>query len=554
MWFVFAVAILSLRVAHSFGADTVVVRPAGWSWAIQDWKKFRESQGHSIAEIDSAASPVAIANEIRKLDKSQPSELKYVLLASDVEPLANQQVPVPVFYQRSSAMVQLGGEPVIATDNGYADLNDDQLPDLAVGRIPADSPQQLQQVLQRTIQYENSDVSRWRRNVHVVAGVGGFGVVADNVIELTTRQFLSRRIPGWADLSMTHASPMSPFCPDPWKFSEITVSRLNEGSMFWVYIGHGHVKTLDYLNCNNEFLPILTREHVGQVDVGQHSPIAIFLACYTGAFDASEDSLAESLILHERGPVAALAASRVSGPYGLAMLSDGLLSYCFEDQMSSFGQIVMKAKRDLFKDPNLAPADGVRRANANSDEAASPSTPEPTSASESNSKASQLQLINSLASALSPQGHDLAAERLEHVWMMNLIGDPLLKLNQPSPITIRALSAASPGGSIQIDGLCPIAGQLTLELAYRRDQLQPNLPKLNAFSKDPADRELTQNKYLAANRRVISLKQLAVNAGDFSAQVTVPTDLLRGPYCIRAFAESNSRWATGYQTISIRSE
>lgn len=38
----------------------------------------------------------------------------------------------------------------------------------------------------------------------------------------------------------------------------------------------------DYVRVGQEWLPILTHEHVPAVNVGNHPPIAIFLACYTG--------------------------------------------------------------------------------------------------------------------------------------------------------------------------------------------------------------------------------------------------------------------------------
>ncbi len=191
---------------------------------------------------------------------------------------------------------------------------------------------------------------------------------------------------------------------------------MNQGSMFWIYIGHGHVKTLDFLRCNNEWLPIMTHEHLAQVDTGSKSPVALFLACYTGAFDAVEDSLAEQLVTHERGAIASIAASRVSGPYGLAMLSSGMLTECFEHRTGTLGTVLLNAKRSMMQPPKIQPVD-TKAVGAKD----------------------QSQLLNALASALSPEGYDLQAERQEHVWMMNLLGDPLLKINYPSEVQLKPI-------------------------------------------------------------------------------------------------------------------
>ena len=344
-----ALAVAAAVPAHrALAVDAVVVRPAAWASAIDEWKAYREQQGHQIAVIDADIGSQGIRDAIAALASQYPNELRFVLLAGDVS--ARPEVSVPTFYHQSTAMSQFGGDPTIASDNAYGDIDGDNRPELAVGRIPADSAAQLKSALQRVIAVRTpARLFAWRRDVHVVAGVGGFGAVADSVIEMTTRRFLADRIPGWSELSMTQASLKSHYCPDPWRFSEACVGRMNQGGMFWVYIGHGHVKTLDYVRAEEQWLPIFTHEHLGSVDVGSRPPIAIFLACYTGAFDAQEDSLAEQLVMRPTGPIAALAASRVSGPYGLAMLSDGLLSHCFESQVGTLGEVVLCAKQQLLQ-------------------------------------------------------------------------------------------------------------------------------------------------------------------------------------------------------------
>ncbi len=523
---VYALISIFIILATADAADVVVVRPKTWSTALQQWKSYREAQGHSIVELDSAQDAEAIRAAIKEVADANPNTLKFILLASDVGVLPNQQIAIPVFYHSSTALVKFGGDEKIASDSTFADLDGDHLPDVAVGRIPADSPQQLKKLLARTIDFERSqDAERWRREVHVIAGVGGFGALADGAIEMTTRRFLSDRIPGWADVTMTQASPQSPFCPDPWRFSETSINRMNQGGMFWVYIGHGHVKTLDYLRCNNEWLPIMTDKDMPQIHIGPNSPIGLFLACYTGAFDAVEDSLAEQLVTHEDGLVAAIASSRVSGPYGLAMLSSGMLTQCFERKTATLGEVLLNAKRAMMQpDPT--------------DKAAAPKD--------------QSQLLSALAGALSPEGYDLAAERQEHVWMMNLIGDPLLRLNYPGEVVLNELAQGKPGERITVRGTSQLAGDLHVELAYRRDQLRSGLVQLDAFSPDTDDRQRAQRTYESANARVTAHNDAAVVGGDFSIQIDVPPDLPRGRYCVRAFLNSQTSWAVGYQVISIR--
>ncbi len=519
--------------------DTVVVRPAAWAGALQPWKAYRQAQGHRIAEVDANPDAQVIRSAIARVAAAQADPIRYVLLAGDVS--ADASLTIPACYYDSTAMVQFGGAAKLASDNPYADLDGDDLPELAVGRIPASSAAQLRQVLARVMAFEQQrDFSTWRRDVHVVAGVGGFGPVADSVIEMTTRRFLADRIPGWSNLSMTQASLDSHYCPDPWRFSEACVGRLNQGGMFWVYIGHGHVKTLDYVRAGDEWLPILTHDHVPTVDVGQRPPIAVFLACYTGAFDATEACLAEELVLSPTGPIAALAASRVSGPYGLAMLSDGLLSSCFDDQLGTLGEVVLRAKQQMWHTPKATVADA----------ASSPAGSAPPATA---GHSMQMQMIDAIASAMSPANYDLAAERREHVWQMNLLGDPLLRLTHPSPLKLQVAERSAAGQMLHVAGQSDVAGELLVELVLRRDQVRKELDSLPVDLISQLGRNSFQQRYEAANQRIVlQHDQTLAAAGDFNVELDIPADLPRGKYAVRAFLAGQATCRAGYCELNIR--
>ncbi|MEM8736716.1 MAG: C25 family cysteine peptidase, partial [Planctomycetota bacterium] len=434
----------------------------------------------------------------------------------------------PTFYRKSSAMVQFGGDERIGTDNPYSDLDQDEIPDLAVGRIPADSAEQAKTYLAKVIRYErNPDFSAWRRDVHIVAGVGGFGAIADSVIEMTTRRFLADRIPGWSALTMTQASTQSHYCPDPWRFSETCINRLNQGGLFWVYIGHGHVKTLDYVKADDQYLPIFTERNIPAIK-SNAPPIAVFLACYTGAFDAVEDSLAERLTLKPDGPVASIAASRVSGPYGLATLSDGMLKYCFEERIPTLGEIVLRSKRKMLVEPSKSDPDPSAKAMG------------------------QMQLITSIAKSLSPPDYDLRSERLEHVWQMHLLGDPCLRIRYPDEVELEAPSRAQPGEKILVRGTSVAPAKMMVEFGFRREQIRRELDQV-PVGLDTADgRDAYQSRYDAANERILVLEQRSIPSGEFEQSLTLPEDLGNGRYCVRCYLEGEDNWQVGYHELVVR--
>ncbi len=513
---------LGFATTPAIAQDTILVRPAEWTEAIQPWKEFRESQGHQFIEVDATPKTMELDSRLKEIYAKHHETLRFIVLVGDVDPRI--QASIGTFYRDSTAMVQFGGDKRIGTDNPYADFDDDDVPDLALARIPADSAEQLQAYLKRVIKYEiKESFGTWRRDVHIVAGVGGFGAVADSVIEMTTRRFLADRVPGWSELSMTQASTESHYCPDPYRFSEVTTERMNQGGLFWVYIGHGHVRTLDYVRVEEKYVPIFLPTNIPAVNC-KHAPIAIFLACYTGAYDATQDSLAEELLLIENGPIAAIAATRVSGPYGLAMLADGLLDNFYVDRVPTLGQVVQLAKERLLA-PELE---------------------------DTGKQTGQIQMISAIASAMSPEDYELRAERLEHVWQMHLLGDPLLKLSYPEVIELDVPAKSQPGAKIEIRGVATEACEGFIEFAYRREKVRRELDAIPVDPKTENGKAAYQQRYKAANERVLVKVDRSFAEGPFSLKLRLPGDLANGKYCVRMFGKSAKGWQVGYNELSIR--
>jgi hypothetical protein len=521
--------------------DAIVVCPKAWQTELKPWLTHREQQGLSLSLLDTTATRDELKQKIQTIAAANPQRLKYLLLVGDVastEVVASGDLSktIPTYYIDSTAMVRFGSESHIATDNPYADLNNDGLPELAVGRIPCDNERELRSWVERLIEHEqHNDFSEWRRRVHVVAGVGGFGVLIDSAVEMTAKQFLSQGIPHGYSISLTQASPASPYCPPPSEFANTTINRFNEGGLFWIYMGHGNIRHLDFIRDEDRWHCIMDEQCLHQIQPGPKSPIAVFLACYTGAFDAKEDSIAERLIKQPNGPVAALAGSRMTGPYGMSVLGSAMLEICFEDRCETLGDILQQAKcRSMKKIENGAVA--------------------PASADD------KRQWIDRLAIALSPSNHDLDQERFEHVHMMNLLGDPMLRIRHPEPVTLTIEPTAESASTLKIRGHSPLDGMLTLDLIIRRDrvpeaakqalQKQKNANKSN----EDATPETALSKieiYDLANQPTLAHRTLMIKAGPFETEIQIPAEA-KGACAVRAFVESEENWGLGAQELTIR--
>src|SRR5262249_50272186 len=145
----------------------------------------------------------------------------------------------PTFYVPSKVTRYWGDPADIASDNPYADLDGDGIPELAIGRLTARTPAELQVMLNKILAYEDSrDFGPWRTRINFVAGEGGFGSVVDGLIE-TAAQRLITTLPATYEPTMTSACWRSNFCPGPSDFHSCCLNRLNEGCLFWVFMGHG---------------------------------------------------------------------------------------------------------------------------------------------------------------------------------------------------------------------------------------------------------------------------------------------------------------------------
>jgi hypothetical protein len=406
------VALITLMLAASPDApDVLVVCPAGFQPALDVWIDYRRGQGHQIFVIAPPKSAAELQAAVRRVAES--GRLKCLVLIGDVAGtedvrFADRGVCIPTNHVAAKINTRWGSTPTIATDIPYADVDGDEQPDLIVGRIPADSPDELSRVIRKVIRYEReSQDGAWQRRLDVVAGMGGFGTIADSLIEAAGRQVFQQAVPQQYELRHTSAKTASLQSND---FRQTVCSRLNEGSLAWIYLGHGMPTELDRVPTSSGFLPILSVDEVPQVRCQQCHPLAVLVACYTGAFDARSECLAEELALADEGPIAVIAATRVTMPYGNTVFGHELLRACFQDRPTSLGEAMRLAQ--------------CRTLSAKNGDTFRPS-------------------LDSLAQGLSPPPVDLAAERREHMLMYHLFGDPLLRLRLSPPDAAPTASGAA---------------------------------------------------------------------------------------------------------------
>ncbi|MCA9248302.1 MAG: hypothetical protein KDA42_14345 [Planctomycetales bacterium] len=497
--------------------DVAVVCPASFRDALRPWIEYRREQGHEVAVLPTGKTALEVRQQIRII--AETGRLRYVLLVGDA-PAANERdsthrVPAPQV--NATINVRFGSEPTIASDNWYADLDDDRAPDVAIGRLTCDSSDELAKQIQKIIRYEtNRDFGLWRREIRFVAGVGGFSPITDALIESVSRQLIVGALPASYCCRLTSANWRSPFCPPPPAFSRVIQSGLNDGCLFWVYMGHGHRQQLDCVRAGGEQHAILDTREIANLKCGSANPIAILLACYVGAFDGPQDSLAETMLRTEEGPVAVLSGSRVTMPYGMAVFAAELADEFVGASPKTLGDLLLAAKRRTA-DPE---AGGAQRT-----------------------------LLNFLARTASPNHDELDEERMEHVALFNLMGDPLLRLRHPLSVELAKPGKATPGAEIRLQGNSPLAGTATFELAARRGQT-PTQVNRHAYSNDVQALARMYEAYQKANDACVSRTVVPLPSGAFSVALSVPPGV-SGVYDVRVFVRGTDAYAQGSTSLNV---
>ncbi|QDT06490.1 hypothetical protein K227x_49000 [Rubripirellula lacrimiformis] len=504
-------------------ADIVAVCPADFRTELEPWLQHRRGQGMSVDVVASKSDAESLSRSIRAAADQQT---RYVVLIGDAPTIgvrgnANRQIPM--HYRSTTVTAMWGSPPTLSTDQPFGNLDgdDDGTTEAAVGRLPVSTANELQQAIQRIVAYETSqDFGPWRNQVQLVGGMGGFGMMADAAIESVTRTVVTGVLPASTQTTIAYASPGHPFFPQGKSFTGAVLANYQRGSAFWVYAGHGQVTELDRVPQSAAGIPVLDRQSAQRLDrPAGESPIALMLACYTGAMDAPENSIAETMWLSPGGPIAVIAGSRVTMPYGNATAAVGLIDGVFEQKLPRLGDAWRNTLDQMQQE-----------------DSANPVTPE---------NANSRMMIDALATMISPAGSKLVDERREHLMLYNLIGDPTLNMHHPETIDVSVDTSVVAGDPIAVTVTSPIGGKLSVAI---------DRPLGGAKADDFSHTDSVTPDPIAfdPNRTRLATLEMEINAGRSATATFVLPAKTTGPVIARAFVEGEQGFANGAARTILR--
>lgn len=413
----------------------------------------------------------------------------YVLLAgtSDAtDPAKADRTVVPGLHGKVGRMK---GQPC---DVGYGLPDQDGAPAVAVGRFPARNVEELSAMVRKTLSFEqNSEPAPWRDRLVLLLGNPGGGRLAEWYIEQTFEKNLGSLYPGWEVRILLNASSSSYYLPRP-EDRKTTLQYLRDGALFSVYLGHSGAQGL---GLDARFIP---RGDWAKLDIPRGQ--GPFFTC--GCFACQREGPGGQgygliAMRNPQGPVAVIGATGESYSAPGELAAEGLLT-CLKHPPfpSRLGEYWLAVQAGLARGKMDQTTFAL------------------------------LDMVDGTGGKV-----PLATQRLEHLEMWQLLGDPALRMPiVPADISLQASKPIVAGKTATVTGLLPdrLRGapvRVTLERPLNSQPAGLKKPPANTPENRDARERVFIDNHRRANSFILTSAQAKTSGAHFVATVEVPADL-----------------------------
>jgi len=333
-------------------ADVVIIAHQDFLSSVEPLKDLREQQGWTVELIDvedlydefsfGAKSPWALRDFLSRAYNNWTTQPRFVLLVGDASFDSRNYLGLGDFDLVPTKMVDTSYIKT-ASDDWFADFNDDGLPEMAVGRLPVSSVAEADTVVGKIVAYDG------------VAGTMNEALLVADDIDFFDYEGASTELVGLLPPGMTVVEIFRGQNPT----ARIDLlNNLNLGQLLVNYIGHGSAEIWRGNLFNSSDAMSLTNS--------PYLPFFISMTCLNGYFhDVQVADLAEALLKAEQGgAVAVWTSSSLTYPSEQAILNRELMKLLFNGQNLTLGEAIMLAKQAvgskdirkswiLFGDPTI---------------------------------------------------------------------------------------------------------------------------------------------------------------------------------------------------------
>lgn len=342
-------------------ADYIVITHPTFAERIQPLVAFRRSQGLTAIVVDigdvydefsdGLFNPLAIQKFLRYAYTSwQRPAPTYVVLVGDAHyDYKNATVEhyrrdptfrgtynlYPIFVPTYHGWAPESGET--AMDHRFVNISgDDALPDMLIGRLSVQTPEELAVMVEKIINYEQNLKTGLWQGILIQVADDNTDNPSDGIFEVSRNELIQEIIPAGYNTREIYLRKLK----SPSLTRSQIRSALNQGAIAIEYAGHGGIQTwADEAIFRSEDVVALRNRYL---------PFVITTTCLNGQFDKPQQvgnfCLSEQFLLGKYGAIAALSATRLT--YGSANVEfdKDLFKAFFGVSPPTVGKIVGDAK------------------------------------------------------------------------------------------------------------------------------------------------------------------------------------------------------------------
>jgi hypothetical protein len=321
-------------------ADYLVLAPMELKEAAQALADYRQSKGLTAMVVDlediydefnhGISSPEAIKAFVTHAYHNWTQSPSYVVLAGEgtydyKDNLGHGECVIPPLMVNTP-------HGLYASDNRFVDVaGDDGAPEMAIGRLPVATPEELLAFVGKTMAYEAASGADWTTRVIMVAdnpepGLN-FPADSDDVAGLLPPEYITY--------------PISLSGENFGEARSALLQGINDGAVLMNYIGHA---ALDRLADEG----LLVTGDVDSLANGQRLPVATLMTCAAGQFAIPGfDVIGEALVLgNGGGAVAVWAPTGLSLNSQAKILDEAFFGAAFQRGEKVLGQAVLSALQE----------------------------------------------------------------------------------------------------------------------------------------------------------------------------------------------------------------
>jgi hypothetical protein len=416
----------------------IAVGKAGFVESVEPLAAKRREDGFRVTvSTKSVAETLASIPELAAPAEPAPKDAKpatrpaaFLLLVGDDEPGKEDDLWRLPAKRRDLYRWRAAQPNEYASDALWGDLDGDLVPDLAVGRIPARTWEEVDLAVRKILEYERSAPKSEDLRLVVWAGSPRYGAAVDAAAATTLLSSVQQAAPGWIHPSLLVSDARFPFCPWPPDQPGCFARQLKQGAILGALMGHASAERFSAMKAEGEEIGFGAAEARAAFADGPPAPPLAVMACDAGNFTRPAPCLAETLFFLPGGPVAVVAATTESHPLTNYFTGIGLLDV-LGARPPRIGTLWLDAQKRAFRARNPIAEN----------------------------------LLKNVEGKLDPE-IDVAKLRRDQLLMYALLGDPATRLRFPEPLEASVektidgwrWKAAKPEGATSIRiGLRPIA-------------------------------------------------------------------------------------------------